>query len=228
MSNSKRRDSGFSTDIDRQNRLMETRCYQYKIEFRKDIRHKVSVPLAMSTKITKIGQRKTQPNGQLEAARFQNSERHRLTKQKTASWTLNGARSLGAPNHLFVTVFTTRPVISGRRRPGVWKENVCPRVCWKQPTKILDPPPVAEKRPFMRFGRRAYDAAGNTSHLRPRIRLTSSRPWSTSFRPCLTRARLAVGWISVEIEGLSSCEMFLISVRTIFYVQAKVPPPAAA
>ena len=40
-------------------------------------------------------------------------------KPKTAPWNLNGARSLGAPTHPLVTVFTNRTVIGGGRRPDV-------------------------------------------------------------------------------------------------------------
>ena len=41
---------------------------------------------------------------------------------------------------------------------------------------------------------------------------------------CPTRGGLTVGWFYVEIEGLSSRELFLISVLTIFNVKAQVPP----
>ena len=47
-------------------------------------------------------------------------------------------------------------------------------------------------------------------------------------RPCPTRTRFAVGCFYVEIEGLSSRELFLISVLTIFNVKAQVPPRTAA
>ena len=46
--------------------------------------------------------------------------------------------------------------------------------------------------------------------------------------PCPTRTGLAVGCFYVEIEGLSSRELFLISVLTIFNVKAQVPPRTAA
>ena len=47
-------------------------------------------------------------------------------------------------------------------------------------------------------------------------------------RPCPTRTGLAVGCFYVEIEGLSSRELFLISMLTIFDVKAQVPPRTAA
>ena len=46
--------------------------------------------------------------------------------------------------------------------------------------------------------------------------------------PYPTRSGLAVGWFYVETEGLSSRELFFISVLTIFNVKAQVPPRAAA
>ena len=46
--------------------------------------------------------------------------------------------------------------------------------------------------------------------------------------PCPTRSGLAVGWFCVEIEGLSSRELFLISALTVFNVKAQIPPRAAA
>ena len=47
-------------------------------------------------------------------------------------------------------------------------------------------------------------------------------------RPFPTRTGLAVGCFYVEIEGLSSRELFLIGVLTIFNVKAQVPPRTAA
>ena len=47
-------------------------------------------------------------------------------------------------------------------------------------------------------------------------------------RPCPTRTGLTVGCFYVEIEGLSSRELFLIIVLTIFNVKAQVPPRTAA
>ena len=47
-------------------------------------------------------------------------------------------------------------------------------------------------------------------------------------RPCPTRTGLAVGCFYVEIESLSSRELFLISVLTIFNVKAQVPPRTLA
>ena len=81
---------------------------------------------------------------------------------------------------------------------------------------------------FIRFGTRALDAAGNFSPPRPRIHLISSRPSIYIHRPCPTRSGLAVGCSHVEIEGLSSRELFVISVLTIFNVKAQVPPRTAA
>ena len=120
-----------------------------------------------------------------------------------------------------VTVFTKRPVMGGGRRPGVCYKHIWALLFRKQATKILHPSPMAKNRPFFRFGRRALDAAGNFSPPRPRIHLISSRP-------CPTRTGLAVVCFYVEIEGLSSRELFLISVLTIFNVKAQVPPRTAA
>ena len=131
-----------------------------------------------------------------------------------------------APTHPLVTVFTTRPVIRGERRPGVWYKNVCPRVCRKQTTKMSIP--LMEKIDL-------FSGLGEERRT----------PWATTrlldhgspdifgavvyiHRPCPTRSELAVGWFYVEIEGLSSRELFLISVLTIFSVKAQVPPRAAA
>ena len=68
----------------------------------------------------KIGLRKTQPNVDSKRRDSESWTRHRWTKPTTAPWNLNGARSIGAPTHPLVTVFTKRPVIGGGRRPGVW------------------------------------------------------------------------------------------------------------
>ena len=54
-----------------------------------------------------------------EAARLRVLDRHRSTKPTTAPRNLNGVRSLGAPTHPLVTVFTERPVIGDGPRPGV-------------------------------------------------------------------------------------------------------------
>ena len=70
-----------------------------------------------------------------KAARFRVLDRHRSTKPTTASRNLNGARSLGAPTHPLVTVFTKRPVIGGGRRPGVWYKHIWALLCRKQATK---------------------------------------------------------------------------------------------
>ena len=68
---------------------------------------------------------------------------------------LNGARSLGAPTHPLVTVFTTLPAIGGGRRPGVCYQNSWRVVCTKQTTKIVDPLRWQKTVFFFRFGRRA-------------------------------------------------------------------------
>ena len=47
-------------------------------------------------------------------------------------------------------------------------------------------------------------------------------------RPYPTRTGLAVGCFYVEIEGLSSRELFLISLLNFFDVEAQVPPRTAA
>ena len=54
---------------------------------------------------------------QFEAARLRVLNRHRSTKPTTAPRNMNGARSLGAPTHPLVTVFTKRPAIGGGRQP---------------------------------------------------------------------------------------------------------------
>ena len=49
------------------------------------------------------------------------------------------------------------------------------------------------------------------------------------YQSCPTRSGLDVGCFYVEIEGLSSRELFLVSVLKIFYVvKAQVPPSTAA
>ena len=45
--------------------------------------------------------------------------------------------------------------------------------------KNIDPSPMANIRPFLRFGRRAWDVSGNFSRPRSRIHMISSRPSST-------------------------------------------------
>ena len=47
-------------------------------------------------------------------------------------------------------------------------------------------------------------------------------------RPCPTRTGLAVGGFYAEIEGLSSRELFLISVLKNFNVKRQLPPRTAA
>ena len=47
-------------------------------------------------------------------------------------------------------------------------------------------------------------------------------------RPCPARTGLAVGCVYVEIGGLWSRELFLISALTIFNVKAQVSPRTAA
>ena len=78
-----------------------------------------------------------------EAARFRVQDRHRSTKPTTASWNLNGARSLGAPTALW-SVFTKRSVIGGGRRPGVWYKHIRALLCRKQAKKT----PRATSRPL--------------------------------------------------------------------------------
>ena len=68
-------------------------------------------------------------------------------------------------------------------------------------------------------------------------------PWATSHpleppgifeaviyihRPCPSTTGVAVVCFYVEIEGLSSRELFLISMLTILHVKAQVPPRTAA
>ena len=57
-----------------------------------------------------------QPNVWFEAARLRVLDRHRSVTPITASFSLNGARSLGAPTNTHVPVLITRPVIRGGRR----------------------------------------------------------------------------------------------------------------
>ena len=132
----------------------------------KDIRQNISAPLAMSTNLRKkvsnfsntpkkiipgqiLGQDNPEKNAKcwFEAARIRVFDRHRSTKPTTAPWNLNGARSLGAPTHPLVTVFTKRPRIRGGRRPGIWYKHIWALLCRKQATKILDPSQLAKNRP---------------------------------------------------------------------------------
>ena len=143
------------------------------------------------------------------------------------STNLRKKRSLGDPTHPLVTVFTERPVIGGGRRPGVRYKHIWALLCRKQATKILDPSPMAKNRPFSGLREQRWT---------PRELLA---PYTTDppdifeaviyiHRPCPTRSGLTVGCSYVEIEGLSSRELFLISVLTIFNVKAQVPPRTAA
>ena len=89
--------------------------------------------------------RKTQPNvcsKRRDSESWTDIDRQ---KQPTAPWNLNGARSLGAPTHPLVTVFTKRPVIGVRRRPGVWYKHIWALLCRKQATKFLDPSLMEKK-----------------------------------------------------------------------------------
>ena len=63
--------------------------------------------------LANIGFRKTQADLWFEAARFRVLDRHRSTKATTASCIQNRVRSLGAPTHHRVTVFTPWPVSCG-------------------------------------------------------------------------------------------------------------------
>ena len=177
---------------------METRCFHKKLEFQRyppedtcTARYerkssKKSFKLFKNPENNNpgpiLGQDRPENNSAkclFEAARFRVLDRHRSTKPTTAPWNLNGARSLGAPTHPLVTVFTKRPVIGGGRRPGVWYTHIWALLCRKQATKIIDPSPMEKNRPVFRFGRRVLDAAGNFSPPRPWIHLISSRPSST-------------------------------------------------
>ena len=163
----------------------------------------------------------------LEGAKFRVLDRHRSRKPTTAPWNLNGARSLGAPTHPLVTVFTKRPVIGGGRRPGVWY-NTLGRCCVENRRQKISIPLRWQKiGRFSSFGEerrtpwatcRSLDH-GSTWYLRGRHLL---------HRPCPTRSGLAVGWLYVEIGGLSSRELFLTSVLAFFNVKAHVPPRTAA
>ena len=55
-------------------------------------------------------------------------------------------------------------------------------------------------------------------------KVNQSPTQTKSYNTCPTRTGLAVGCLFVEIEGLSSRELFLISVLTSFNVKAQVPP----
>ena len=76
-----------------------------------------------------------------------------IDKTNDCAMNLNGARSLGAPTHPLVIVFTKRPVIGGGSRPDVCYQRIWALLCRKQSTKNLDPSPMAKNRPFSRFGR---------------------------------------------------------------------------
>ena len=88
---------------------------------------------------------------------------------------------------------------------------------------------MAKNRPFFRFGRRALDAAGNfLPHTVDHGSTDIFEAVIYIHRPWPTRTGLAVGCFYVKIERLSSRELFLISVLTIFSVKAHVPPRTAA
>ena len=127
-----------------------------------------------------------------------------------------------ALTHPLVTVFTKRPVTSGGRRPGVCFRHIWALLCRKQATTNIGPSPMAKNRPFFRFGRRAYGVAGSVAPPRPRIHLISTVICFHWLCP------LVVGRFYFEIAGLSSRELFLISVLTIFNVKAQVSLRAAA
>ena len=73
---------------------------------------------------------------------------------------------------------------------------------------------MAKNKPYFRFGRRALDAAGNFS---PPPDIFEAVIYI--HRPCPTRTGVAVGCFYVEIGGLSSRELFLVSVLTMFNVK---------
>ena len=151
---------------------METRCFHKKLEFQryppKDLctaRYERKSSKKNFWNFSKtpnkiipgpiLGQDRPEKNSAkclFEAAGFRVLDRHRSTKPTTAPWNLNGGRSLGAPTHPLVAVFTKRPVIGGRRRPGVWYKQIWALLCRKQATEILDPSPMAKKKAVGRRG----------------------------------------------------------------------------
>ena len=174
----------------------------------------------------KVGLKKTQLNVYFEAARFRALDRHRSTKPMIASWILNGVLVRGSDPPSGHTVENTAGD-TWRAPARRLTQSICPRACRKQTTKTLDPSPMAKYRPCFRFWDRRTPRA--TSHLLDHGFTSCLRGRHLhSFWPYLTRGALAVGWFYVEIEGLSSRELFLISVLTIFNVKVLGPPRAAA
>ena len=164
-----------------------------------------------------------------EAAGFRVLDRHPSTKTTTAPWNLNGARSLGAPTHPLVTVFTKWPVIGGARRPDVWYKHrwyIWALLCRKQATKILDPSPTAKNRPFLQVleksvGRRGQLLArGSTWYLLGRLLLSPALP-DTNW--------VGRGWLHVKIEGHRrvSCFDQRVDIFNMNF-KAQVPPRTAA
>ena len=131
---------------------------------------KISLPLAMSTHTrkksfklfkkpktkyllgrswAKIVLRKTQPNIILKRRDSQSTEDiDPQNRRMNVPWNLKWPRSLGAPSHPLVTVFTKRPVIIGGRLPGVWHKHIWALMCRIQETKFPDPAAVAKRGLF--------------------------------------------------------------------------------
>ena len=151
---------------------MDTRCFHKKVRIFKDTRQKISVPLAKSTNLRKknfelfknheknnswadLGPRsawETLSQMFVRSGEIPSPRQTSIDKPTTAPWNLNGVRSLGAPTHPPVTVFTKQPVIGGGRRPGIWYKRIWALLCRKQATTILDPSPMEKISLFSGLG----------------------------------------------------------------------------
>ena len=108
-----------------------------------------------------------------------------------------------------------------RRAPaGVWHKTICPPVCRNRRQQLSVPLRRKKRDPFSGLGGERKTPR-ETSHL---LDHRSPSYWKL---PSMfvghaphTPNWLAVGWFCVEIEGLSSRELFLIGVLTISHVKA--------
>ena len=115
-----------------------------------------------------------------------------------------------------------------RASADVWYKHIRALICRKQTTKIIDPSPMAKKYTFFEVweksvGRRGQPLAPGTTDPPDIVEAVIYIHW-----PCPTRSTLAMGWFNVEIESLSSRELFLNSVLPVLNVKAQVLPRAAA
>lgn len=229
---------------------MKTRCGKKRLFF-KDTRRNVSVPLAMRYEhesflfcfwTLKIKRNQLlagcwanadliiiQWNTYFEAASFGVLDRHRSTKLTTASLNLNVVHSLGASTHPRITVFTRRLMLFGGRRPGVSKKHIWPLVCrWKK-YKISISLRWQKINLISVLGERRTPRAASRylDHSSALLRSISSR--LSSIFTALTPHE--AGWLgssSVEIEGIWSHELTLISVLTIYNLKKRektIRPP---